>query len=64
MNALPQFRVELDGMPVHFVHVRGVGPAPVPIVLTRGWPWTSWDFRDATGARSSPRSAGTRMPTT
>jgi pimeloyl-ACP methyl ester carboxylesterase len=38
MNELPHFRVDLDGAPVHFVHLRGDGPDPLPIVLTHGWP--------------------------
>ncbi len=37
-NAIPQFRADVDGMRVHFIHVRGVGPRPVPLILTHGWP--------------------------
>jgi pimeloyl-ACP methyl ester carboxylesterase len=58
MNALPQFRVELDGIPIHYVHVRGTGPAPIPLVLTHGWPWTFWDFRKVIGPLSDPGSYG------
>jgi pimeloyl-ACP methyl ester carboxylesterase len=46
INAFPQFRVELDGVPVHFVHVRGAGEGRIPLVLSHGWPWTFWDYRD------------------
>lgn len=38
LNALPQYRIALDGLHIHFVHVRGKGPAPVPIIITHGWP--------------------------
>jgi pimeloyl-ACP methyl ester carboxylesterase len=38
LNELPQFRARVDDLDVHFVHVRGTGPDPVPIVLTNGWP--------------------------
>ncbi len=38
LNELPHFRAEIDGQSVHFVHVRRDGPAPMPIVLTHGWP--------------------------
>ncbi len=38
LNALPQFTTELDGHRIHFVHQRGVGPAPFPLVITHGWP--------------------------
>ncbi len=37
-NRLPHYRFEADGMGVHFMHVRGRGPAPLPIILTHGWP--------------------------
>ncbi|MGE5242949.1 MAG: epoxide hydrolase family protein [Betaproteobacteria bacterium] len=38
LNAWPQFSIEIAGARVHFVHVRGKGPRPLPIVLTHGWP--------------------------
>lgn len=58
MNAHPNFRVELDGVPVHFLHVRGNGPAPVPLVLTHGWPWTFWDMKDVIGPLADPAAHG------
>jgi pimeloyl-ACP methyl ester carboxylesterase len=38
LNQLPQYRLDLDGQRVHFVHCRGKGPAPLPLVVTHGWP--------------------------
>src|SRR6266576_3161062 len=38
LNQLPQYRIELDDLRIHFVHVRGTGPAPLPLVITHGWP--------------------------
>jgi pimeloyl-ACP methyl ester carboxylesterase len=38
MNALPHFRATLDGLGVHFIHARGRGPAPLPLLVTHGWP--------------------------
>jgi pimeloyl-ACP methyl ester carboxylesterase len=58
LNALPQFRVELDGVPVHFVHVRGKGPRPLPLVLSHGWPWTFWDWKDVVGPLADPAAHG------
>lgn len=58
MNAHPQYRVDIDGVPIHFVHVRGVGPAPMPLVLTHGWPWTFWDMKDLIGPLSDPAAYG------
>ncbi len=58
INALPQYRVSLDGVPLHFVHVRGVGPSPMPLILTHGWPWTFWDYRKVIGPLSDPAAHG------
>jgi hypothetical protein len=41
INAYEHYRVEVDGVPVHFMRRAGVGPDPTPLILTRGWPWTS-----------------------
>ena len=41
INADPQFVTEIDGVPIHFLHVPGDGP---PLLLTHGWPWTYWDY--------------------
>jgi pimeloyl-ACP methyl ester carboxylesterase len=38
LNRLPQYRLDLDGLGLHFVHVRGKGPAPLPLIITHGWP--------------------------
>ncbi len=38
LNRLPQYRLAIDGFRVHFVHVRGKGPTPTPLVMTHGWP--------------------------
>ncbi len=40
LNSLPNYRAEVGGMGIHFIHVRGNGPHPLPIVLTHGWPST------------------------
>ena len=40
INRLPQFRVVIDGVPLHFVHIKGKGPNPTPLLLIHGWPWT------------------------
>lgn len=38
LNRLPQFITEVDGQGIHFIHQRGRGPAPLPLVITHGWP--------------------------
>jgi pimeloyl-ACP methyl ester carboxylesterase len=44
LNRFPQFRATVDGVGLHFVQVRGKGPAPLPLVLTRGWPSTFYEL--------------------
>ena len=38
LNRLPQFRALIGGRRLHFIHQPGTGPAPLPLVLTHGWP--------------------------
>ena len=38
LNELPHRRVDIDGLGIHFVHVRGRGPDPLPLLLTHGYP--------------------------
>jgi pimeloyl-ACP methyl ester carboxylesterase len=49
---------EIDGMPIHFVHLRGKGPRPTPLILNHGWPWTFWDLHKLIGPLSDPASYG------
>jgi pimeloyl-ACP methyl ester carboxylesterase len=58
INALPQFRTVIDGVPVHFIHVRGKGPKPIPLMLNHGWPWTFWDFQKLIGPLTDPAAHG------
>src|SRR5919199_89725 len=44
LNALPQFVASIDACQVHFVHVQGVGPRPLPLLLSHGWPGSVWEF--------------------
>ena len=38
LNAFHHFKSNVDGLDVHFIHERGVGPSPMPLVITHGWP--------------------------
>jgi pimeloyl-ACP methyl ester carboxylesterase len=58
MNRLPHFRTAIDGVPIHFVHLRGAGPRPMPILLGHGWPWTFWDFQKIVGPLHDPAAFG------
>jgi microsomal epoxide hydrolase len=38
LNRLPQFVAPVDGIELHFIHQAGMGPNPLPLLLTHGWP--------------------------
>ncbi|HTO48778.1 MAG TPA: epoxide hydrolase [Burkholderiales bacterium] len=44
LNALRQFKVPLDGIDLHFIHQEGQGPAPMPLLLSHGWPGSVLEF--------------------
>lgn len=58
MNRFGHYRVDLDGVPIHYLHRPGVGPDPMPLVLTHGWPWTFWDFGEMVDALADPATHG------
>jgi len=58
INAYPQFLIEIDALPIHFIHVRGKGPCPKPLILTHGWPWTFWEYRKVIDLLCDPGAHG------
>jgi pimeloyl-ACP methyl ester carboxylesterase len=58
MNRFEHFRVVIDGVPIHFLHARGRGPDPKPLILTHGWPWTFWDWKDVIPRLADPAAYG------
>jgi pimeloyl-ACP methyl ester carboxylesterase len=58
INRLGNFRVTIDGVPLHFVHVRSANPNPMPLLLLHGWPWTFMDFQQLVGPLSDPGAHG------
>src|SRR5690348_6187108 len=58
INAYPQFLTNVDGVPIHFIHVRGKGPHPKPLILSHGWPWTFWEYRKVIDPLSDPGAHG------
>ncbi len=58
MNSFHHFKTEVDGVPVHYIREPGVGPNPVPIILSHGWPWTFWDYRDVIRPLADPAAHG------
>lgn len=58
MNAFPHFLTEIDGMRIHYMHIKGKGPKPMPLLLNHGWPWTFWDFQKLIGPLTDPAAHG------
>jgi pimeloyl-ACP methyl ester carboxylesterase len=58
LNARPQFRTVIDGLAVHFVHVRSPRPDALPLIITHGWPGSVVEFGKVIGPLSDPLSHG------
>ncbi|WNG38418.1 epoxide hydrolase [Archangium violaceum] len=58
INAFTHYRTRLDGIPIHFIHERGQGPRPMPLILTHGWPWTFWDMNKLIRPLTHPTEFG------
>lgn len=58
INQYAHYRVEIDGIPIHYLHAPAADPDAPPLVLTHGWPWTFWDFKDVIGPLSKPEEYG------
>lgn len=58
LNELPQFMAEIDGVDLHFWHIRGRGPSPVPLLLLHGWPGSPVEFWQLLGPLSDPAGHG------
>jgi pimeloyl-ACP methyl ester carboxylesterase len=60
LNALPQFRTTIDGVDVHFVHVRSRHEGALPLVMTHGWPGSVIEMLDSVGPLTDPTAHGGR----
>jgi pimeloyl-ACP methyl ester carboxylesterase len=58
LNELPHFRTQIDGLGIHFIHVRGKGPHPHPLVITHGWPSTFFEILKIIPRLTDPASYG------
>jgi pimeloyl-ACP methyl ester carboxylesterase len=58
LNAFPQFRTEIDGLGIHFLHVRSKHVNALPIVLTHGWPGSIFEFLKVIGPLVDPTAHG------
>jgi pimeloyl-ACP methyl ester carboxylesterase len=60
LNALPQFKTEIDGVDVHFIHVRSPHPGALPLIMTHGWPGSVVELLGTVGPLTDPPAHGGR----
>jgi Epoxide hydrolase N terminus len=58
LNALPQFTTEIDGVDIHFIHVRSPHEDALPLIMTHGWPGSVIELLDTVGPLTDPTAHG------
>src|SRR2546430_3554920 len=58
LNALPQFTTEIDGVNIHFIHVRSPHENALPLIMTHGWPGSVMEMIDSVGPLTDPIAHG------
>ena len=58
LNAFPQYKVPLHGIDLHFLHVPGNGPEPLPLLLSHGWPGSVFEFLELLPILTDPGRFG------
>jgi len=60
LNALPQFKTEIDGVEIHFIHVRSKHDDALPLIMTHGWPGSVVELLETVGPLTDPTAHGGR----
>jgi pimeloyl-ACP methyl ester carboxylesterase len=58
LNTLPQFTTEIDGVEIHFIHVRSKHEDALPLIMTHGWPGSVIELLDAVDPLTDPTAYG------
>ncbi len=58
LNALPQFVTEIDGVDIHFIHVKSSHEDALPLIMTHGWPGSVMEMIDSVGPLADPTAHG------
>lgn len=58
LNAFPQFKTKIDGLDIHFIHVRSRHPDPMPLIITHGWPGSVFEQIKLIGPLTDPTAHG------
>ena len=61
LNEFPQFKAEVDGIDMHFIHEIGSGPSPKPLLITHGWPGSVVEFMEVIEPLAHPERFGGRI---
>jgi pimeloyl-ACP methyl ester carboxylesterase len=60
LNALPQFTTDIDGVDIHFIHVKSPHPDALPLIMTHGWPGSVIELLEVIGPLTDPAAHGGR----
>jgi len=60
LNALPQFKTEIDGVEIHFIHVKSPHADALPLIMTHGWPGSVIELLEVVGPLTDPAAHGGR----
>jgi pimeloyl-ACP methyl ester carboxylesterase len=60
LNALPQFKTEIDGEEIHFIHVKSPHEDALPLIVTHGWPGSVIELLETVGPLTDPTAHGGR----
>ncbi|TIP57323.1 MAG: epoxide hydrolase [Mesorhizobium sp.] len=60
LNTLPQFLTTIDGVDIHFIHVRSKHPNALPLIMTHGWPGSVFELLKTVGPLTDPTAHGGR----
>ena len=60
LNALPQFTTEIDGVDIHFIHVKSAHENALPLIMTHGWPGSVIELLETVGPLIDPTAHGGR----
>jgi epoxide hydrolase len=58
LNRFDQFTAEIDGLDIHFVHLRSKDPSALPLIITHGWPGSIVEFQKVIGPLVDPAAHG------
>ena len=58
INSFDHFMVDVEGQAIHFIHERGTGPNPMPLILTHGWPGSFFEMHKIIPLLADPASHG------